>query len=170
MSFSLELPIYLPQLNRTHTQTEQLIKLCYSETLIFSDTDLLQDLSKDSVPQSKLKALVAQQRKDIDHALKCECWTTCSDVAAHRHTHTHTRMPSDWSLWCPWEIGWVLIRNANVALCWSATVCCSIPHIFLIKWLLTALYCTLCRAEHGRGNHFVKWQYRCYFVTSSNSA
>lgn len=40
---------------------------------IFSDTDLLQDLSQDSVPQSKLEALVVQQRKDIDHALKCEC-------------------------------------------------------------------------------------------------
>ncbi|XP_062281246.1 putative methyltransferase NSUN7 [Scomber scombrus] len=47
------------------------------------DTDLLQDLSQDSVPQSKLKALVAQQRKDIDHALKfpkvvAVVYSTCS--------------------------------------------------------------------------------------------
>ncbi|XP_067455276.1 putative methyltransferase NSUN7 [Thunnus thynnus] len=47
------------------------------------DTDLLQDLSQDSVPQSKLEALVAQQRKDIDHALKfpkvlAVVYSTCS--------------------------------------------------------------------------------------------
>ncbi|KAK2849166.1 hypothetical protein Q5P01_009000 [Channa striata] len=34
------------------------------------DIDLLQDLSHGSVAQSKLEALVAQQTKDIDHALK----------------------------------------------------------------------------------------------------
>lgn len=33
------------------------------------DTDLLQDLSQGSIAQSKLESLVAQQRKDIDHAL-----------------------------------------------------------------------------------------------------
>uniref|UniRef100_A0A8C3A2L7 NOL1/NOP2/NSUN 5/7 ferredoxin-like domain-containing protein n=1 Tax=Cyclopterus lumpus TaxID=8103 RepID=A0A8C3A2L7_CYCLU len=37
------------------------------------DTELLQDLSQSSIAQSKLEALVAQQRTDIDHALKCEC-------------------------------------------------------------------------------------------------
>ncbi|KAM9849752.1 putative methyltransferase NSUN7 [Aulostomus maculatus] len=34
------------------------------------DSDLLQDLSQGSIAQSKLEALVAQQQKDIDHALK----------------------------------------------------------------------------------------------------
>ncbi|CAN9514973.1 unnamed protein product [Ophioblennius macclurei] len=34
------------------------------------DTDLLQNLSQGSIAQSKLEALVAQQQKDIDHALK----------------------------------------------------------------------------------------------------
>ncbi|XP_041846180.1 putative methyltransferase NSUN7 isoform X2 [Melanotaenia boesemani] len=34
------------------------------------DTCLLQDLSHGSIAQSKLESLVAQQRKDIDHALK----------------------------------------------------------------------------------------------------
>ncbi|XP_008291378.1 putative methyltransferase NSUN7 [Stegastes partitus] len=42
------------------------------------DMNLLQDLSQGSIAQSKLESLVAQQRKDIDHALKCECTTTCS--------------------------------------------------------------------------------------------
>uniref|UniRef100_UPI0037E71106 putative methyltransferase NSUN7 n=1 Tax=Semicossyphus pulcher TaxID=241346 RepID=UPI0037E71106 len=47
------------------------------------DTDLLQDLSQDSIAQSKLEALVAQQRKDIDHALKfpkvlAVIYSTCS--------------------------------------------------------------------------------------------
>ncbi|TMS17702.1 Putative methyltransferase NSUN7 [Larimichthys crocea] len=47
------------------------------------DTDLLQDLSQGSIAQSKLDALVAQQRKDIDHALKfpkvlAVVYTTCS--------------------------------------------------------------------------------------------
>ncbi|KAF0039372.1 hypothetical protein F2P81_007607 [Scophthalmus maximus] len=35
------------------------------------DTDLLQDLSQGSIAQGKLEALVAQQKKDIGHALKC---------------------------------------------------------------------------------------------------
>ncbi|XP_034545856.1 putative methyltransferase NSUN7 [Notolabrus celidotus] len=47
------------------------------------DTDLLQDLSQDSIAQSKLEALVAQQRKDIDHSLKfpkvsAVIYSTCS--------------------------------------------------------------------------------------------
>ncbi|XP_030252176.1 putative methyltransferase NSUN7 [Sparus aurata] len=47
------------------------------------DTDLLQDLSQGSIAQSKLEALVAQQRKDIDHALKfpkvlAVVYSTCS--------------------------------------------------------------------------------------------
>ncbi|XP_070692913.1 putative methyltransferase NSUN7 [Pempheris klunzingeri] len=47
------------------------------------DTDLLQDLSQGSIAQSKLEALVAQQRKDIDHALKflkvlAVVYATCS--------------------------------------------------------------------------------------------
>uniref|UniRef100_A0A3Q3JBR5 SAM-dependent MTase RsmB/NOP-type domain-containing protein n=1 Tax=Monopterus albus TaxID=43700 RepID=A0A3Q3JBR5_MONAL len=47
------------------------------------DTDLLQDLSQGSIAQSKLKALVAQQRKDIDHALTfpkvlAVVYSTCS--------------------------------------------------------------------------------------------
>ncbi|XP_068570814.1 putative methyltransferase NSUN7 isoform X2 [Cebidichthys violaceus] len=47
------------------------------------DTDLLQDLSQSSIAQSKLEALVAQQRKDIDHALKFSkvlavVYSTCS--------------------------------------------------------------------------------------------
>ncbi|XP_044060732.1 putative methyltransferase NSUN7 isoform X2 [Siniperca chuatsi] len=47
------------------------------------DTDLLQDLSQGSVAPSKLEALVAQQRKDIDHALKfpkvlAVVYSTCS--------------------------------------------------------------------------------------------
>lgn len=47
------------------------------------DTDLLQDLSQGSIAQSKLEALVAQQRNDIDHALKfpkvsAVVYSTCS--------------------------------------------------------------------------------------------
>ncbi|KAM9356736.1 putative methyltransferase NSUN7 [Symphorus nematophorus] len=47
------------------------------------DTDLLQDLSQGSIAQSKLEALVAQQRKDIDRALKFPkvltvVYSTCS--------------------------------------------------------------------------------------------
>ncbi|KAM7417694.1 hypothetical protein PAMA_017374 [Pampus argenteus] len=47
------------------------------------DTDLLQDLAQDSVSQCKLESLVAQQRKDIDHALKfpkvlAVVYSTCS--------------------------------------------------------------------------------------------
>ncbi|XP_075959897.1 putative methyltransferase NSUN7 [Anarhichas minor] len=47
------------------------------------DTDLLQDLSQSSIAQSKLEALAAQQRKDIDHALKFSkvlavVYSTCS--------------------------------------------------------------------------------------------
>ncbi|XP_076595910.1 putative methyltransferase NSUN7 [Chaetodon auriga] len=47
------------------------------------DTDLLQDLSQGSIAQSKLETLVAQQRKDIDHALKfpkvlAVVYSTCS--------------------------------------------------------------------------------------------
>uniref|UniRef100_A0A3Q3RTJ0 NOP2/Sun RNA methyltransferase family member 7 n=1 Tax=Mastacembelus armatus TaxID=205130 RepID=A0A3Q3RTJ0_9TELE len=53
------------------------------------DTNLLQDLSQGSIAQSKLEALVAQQRKDIDHALTCECRTTGSHVLMHTHLDTH---------------------------------------------------------------------------------
>ncbi|XP_006781498.1 putative methyltransferase NSUN7 isoform X2 [Neolamprologus brichardi] len=47
------------------------------------DTDLLQDLSQGSIAQSKLESLVAQQRKDIDHALMfpkvlAVVYSTCS--------------------------------------------------------------------------------------------
>ncbi|XP_034400085.1 putative methyltransferase NSUN7 [Cyclopterus lumpus] len=47
------------------------------------DTELLQDLSQSSIAQSKLEALVAQQRTDIDHALKFSkvlavVYSTCS--------------------------------------------------------------------------------------------
>ncbi|XP_054649078.1 putative methyltransferase NSUN7 [Dunckerocampus dactyliophorus] len=47
------------------------------------DTNLLRDLSQGSVAQSKLDALIAQQRKDIDHALKLPkvsavVYSTCS--------------------------------------------------------------------------------------------
>ncbi|XP_054454057.1 putative methyltransferase NSUN7 [Anoplopoma fimbria] len=47
------------------------------------DTELLQDLSQSSIAKSKLEALVAQQRKDIDHALKFSkvlsvVYSTCS--------------------------------------------------------------------------------------------
>ncbi|KAM4554874.1 putative methyltransferase NSUN7 [Odontesthes bonariensis] len=47
------------------------------------DTGLLQDLSRGSIAQSKLESLVAQQRKDIDHALKfpmvlAVVYSTCS--------------------------------------------------------------------------------------------
>ncbi|KAM4621853.1 putative methyltransferase NSUN7 [Polymixia lowei] len=47
------------------------------------DQNLLQDLSQGSIAQSKLEALVAQQKKDIDHALKfpkvgAVVYTTCS--------------------------------------------------------------------------------------------
>ncbi|KAL7395569.1 hypothetical protein ABVT39_019442 [Epinephelus coioides] len=47
------------------------------------DTELLQDLSQGSIAQSKLEALVTQQRKDIDHALKfpkvlAVVYSTCS--------------------------------------------------------------------------------------------
>nr|XP_046261314.1 putative methyltransferase NSUN7 isoform X2 [Scatophagus argus] len=47
------------------------------------DTDLLQDLSRGSIAQSKLETLVTQQRKDIDHALKfpgvsAVVYSTCS--------------------------------------------------------------------------------------------
>lgn len=47
------------------------------------DINLLQDLSQGSVAQSKLESLVAQQRKDIDHALKFPkvlvvVYSTCS--------------------------------------------------------------------------------------------
>ncbi|KAM7000801.1 putative methyltransferase NSUN7 [Tautogolabrus adspersus] len=47
------------------------------------DMDLMQDLSQDSIAQSKLEALVAQQRKDIDLALKFPkvlvvIYSTCS--------------------------------------------------------------------------------------------
>ncbi|TNN70523.1 putative methyltransferase NSUN7 [Liparis tanakae] len=47
------------------------------------DTELLQDLSQSSIARSKLEALVAQQRKDIDHALKFSkvlavVYSTCS--------------------------------------------------------------------------------------------
>ena len=45
------------------------------------DTDLLQDLSQGAIAQTKLDALVAQQKKSLDHALKCECVT--------RHTCKH---------------------------------------------------------------------------------
>ncbi|XP_034086779.1 putative methyltransferase NSUN7 [Gymnodraco acuticeps] len=47
------------------------------------DTELLQDLSQGSIAPSRLQALVAQQRKDIDHALKFPrvlsvVYSTCS--------------------------------------------------------------------------------------------
>ncbi|XP_071373429.1 putative methyltransferase NSUN7 [Centroberyx affinis] len=47
------------------------------------DTDLLQDLSQGAIAQSKLEALVALQKKDIDHALKfpnvwAVVYSTCS--------------------------------------------------------------------------------------------
>ncbi|XP_068182566.1 putative methyltransferase NSUN7 [Antennarius striatus] len=47
------------------------------------DTNLLQDLSQGAVPQRKLEALVAHQKKDIDHALKFAqvlvvVYSTCS--------------------------------------------------------------------------------------------
>ncbi|CAJ1058511.1 putative methyltransferase NSUN7 [Xyrichtys novacula] len=50
------------------------------------DPDILQDLSQDSVSQSKLEALVAQQRKDIDHSLKfprvlAVIYSTCSSYS-----------------------------------------------------------------------------------------
>ncbi|XP_041653838.1 putative methyltransferase NSUN7 [Cheilinus undulatus] len=50
------------------------------------DTDLLQDLSRDSIAQSKLEALVTQQKKDIDHALKFSkvsavIYSTCSSYS-----------------------------------------------------------------------------------------
>lgn len=56
---------------------------------VFPDSDLLRDLAHASIAQSKLESLVAQQRKDIDHALKCECKTTCTHVDMHAQTHTH---------------------------------------------------------------------------------
>lgn len=37
-----------------------------------SAIDLLQNLARGSITQSKLEALVAQQKKDIDNALKCK--------------------------------------------------------------------------------------------------
>uniref|UniRef100_A0A8C6K7V3 NOP2/Sun domain family, member 7 n=1 Tax=Nothobranchius furzeri TaxID=105023 RepID=A0A8C6K7V3_NOTFU len=40
------------------------------------DTDLLQDLSRGPIAQSKLESLVAQQKKDIDHALNRERTST----------------------------------------------------------------------------------------------
>ncbi|XP_074530609.1 putative methyltransferase NSUN7 [Halichoeres trimaculatus] len=51
------------------------------------DTDLLQDLSRDSIAHSKLEALVAQQRRDIDHSLKfpkisAVIYSTCSSYPA----------------------------------------------------------------------------------------
>ncbi|XP_037119024.1 putative methyltransferase NSUN7 [Syngnathus acus] len=49
------------------------------------DAVLLQDLSQNSVAQSRLEALIAQQREDIDHALKCECRKPL--VIMLRHTH-----------------------------------------------------------------------------------
>ncbi|KAK2904128.1 putative methyltransferase NSUN7 [Channa argus] len=50
------------------------------------DTDLLQDLSRGSLARSKLEALVAEQTKDIDHALKfpkvlAVVYTTCSSYS-----------------------------------------------------------------------------------------
>ncbi|XP_077433868.1 putative methyltransferase NSUN7 [Vanacampus margaritifer] len=50
------------------------------------DAGLLQDLSQGSVAQSKLEALIAQQREDIDHALKFPkvlsvVYATCSSHA-----------------------------------------------------------------------------------------
>lgn len=51
----------------------------------FLGADLLQDLSRGSIAHSKLAALVAQQRKAIDHALKCECQTTCSHTDTYPH-------------------------------------------------------------------------------------
>ncbi|XP_054595014.2 putative methyltransferase NSUN7 isoform X2 [Nothobranchius furzeri] len=47
------------------------------------DTDLLQDLSRGPIAQSKLESLVAQQKKDIDHALNLPIrlavvYSTCS--------------------------------------------------------------------------------------------
>lgn len=45
----------------------------------------------------------------------------------------------DCSLWYPWEIVWVLIRNANVALRHSDTVCCSISCIFYRERLVVLL-------------------------------
>lgn len=44
------------------------------------DPDLLQDLSQGSIGPKKLTALVAEQRKAIDHALMCECVSTCCHV------------------------------------------------------------------------------------------
>lgn len=77
--------------NRVYTQHphkqvgDRALLKCFS---VFSGTDLLQDLSKGSMAHGKLAALAAQQRKDIDHALKCECQTTCSHTD-NPHTSTH---------------------------------------------------------------------------------
>lgn len=45
----------------------------------YSDRGLLHGLSKGIVSESKLEALVAKQKQDLNHALTCE-------------THTHTRI------------------------------------------------------------------------------
>lgn len=53
--------------------------------LLYSDASLLQDFSRGSLAQSKLEALIAQQREDIDHALKCECRKPLVIMLIHTH-------------------------------------------------------------------------------------
>lgn len=73
------------------------VTLSWNVCFAFSDTNLLQDLSQASVSQGKLEAFAAHQRKDIDHALKCECQTTCSHIDTD--TLGHERRTS--SVWSP---------------------------------------------------------------------
>ncbi len=47
----------------------------------YSDRGLLHGLSKGIISESKLEALVAKQKQDLNHALTCET-----------HTHTHTNL------------------------------------------------------------------------------
>lgn len=56
-----------------HSSQWSLNPTCDTDACLLSDMNLLQDLSQGSVAPGKLEALVEQQKKDINHALTCEC-------------------------------------------------------------------------------------------------
>ncbi|XP_076020998.1 putative methyltransferase NSUN7 [Genypterus blacodes] len=77
------------------------------------DTDVLRDLCHGSIAPSKLEALVAQQQKDIDHALKfpkvsAVVYSTCSShseeneqVVSRALERAKTRTEKEWTLKLP---------------------------------------------------------------------
>lgn len=52
-------------------------KLENGSFVLSPDPDLLQDLSQGSIGPKKLADLVVEQRKAVDHALMCECVSSC---------------------------------------------------------------------------------------------